>query len=153
MDYYLIPNTLAKDGSYIARLVADKSYTEDELIDRMLRKRNIVSRPDLETMIDAMKETLDEIVKEGKGLNLPWLKLSYGMKGIFATSDTTQNPTDHPLEISVTAGALLTKSAPEIQLQRITPPDFSPRIKRFTDGISKTVDSLLTPGGVFKITG
>lgn len=153
MDYYLIPNTLANDGSYIARPVVKGTYTEAELIDKILSKRNIISKPDLEAIIAALKETLAEIIKEGKGLNLPWLKLSYSIKGTFATDDSPRNAIDHPLEITVKAGALLTDTAPKIKLKRIISPDFGPRIGRFTDGISKTVNSQLTPGGIFEIIG
>ena len=153
MNYYLIPNTLTNDGSYLARLVADKSCTEGDLIDRMLSKRNIASRADLETITTLMNETLVELIKEGKRLNLPVLKLGYGMKGTFATPDAAHNATDHPLEISINPGALLTEAVTEIKLKRVTPPDFGPGIERFSDSISKTVNSLLTPGGIFKITG
>ena len=153
MKYYTTQNRLNDDGTFNARVVTNKTYTEDELIDKILRKRNIVSRPDLRGVISALKETIVEIVSEGNGLNLPWLKLSYSMKGNFATDDAVRNPDSHPLEINVNAGKLLTEILPEIKLERVTHPDFSPRILHFNDGISKTTDSKLTPGGVFNITG
>ena len=75
------------------------------------------------------------------------------MKGTFATHDAPLNATDHPLEININAGALLTEVVPEIKLKRVSSPDFGSKIGRVTDGVSKTVNSLLTPGGVFEITG
>ena len=73
MNYYTIPNKLTNDGSHSARVLVDKTYTEDELIDKILSKRTIVSKPDLEGVISALKETLIDIVKEGNGLNLPFM--------------------------------------------------------------------------------
>ena len=153
MDYYLIPNKLTDDGSYSARIVAGRSYTEDELIDKILSKRNIVSRPDLEGVMAALEEALVEIIEEGNCLNLSWLKLSYGMKGRFDSINTRRNPADHPLEISVNAGSLLADAVSKIRLLRVTTPEFGSRIVRFTDGQSKTSNTLMTPGGVFEITG
>ena len=153
MKYYTTENKLTGDGSFNARVVTDKNYTEDELIDKMLKKRNIVSRPDLRGVISALKETVLEIVSEGNGLNLPWLKLSYSMKGNFDADDAARNPDRHPLEINTNAGKLLTDILPQVKMERVTHPDFSPRILHFTDGVSETTDSQLTPGGVFDLTG
>ena len=55
------------------------NYTKKEFIDKVLSKRNIISRPDLEGVIATIEETLVEIIAEAKGLNLSWLKLSYGI--------------------------------------------------------------------------
>ena len=153
MDYYLIPNQLNKDNNYIARIVVNGTYTKDEFINKMLEKRNILSRPDLEAAVAVIEETFVEIIKEGKGLNLPLLNLNYAMKGTFSTPDARLNTADHTLEINISAGALLTEAIPEIKLKRLSSPDFGPIIRRFTDGVSKTVNSLLTPGGIFEVTG
>ena len=153
MDYYLIPNKLADDGSYIARIVAGKSYTESELIDLILSERNILSRPDLECALTALEEAIVKIVQEGNSLNLPWVKLGYGMKGRFATIDTKRNPDDHPLELNVKAGSLLTDAVAEVRLIRIHTPDFGSRIVRFIDYQSQTSNTKLTPGGMFEIIG
>jgi hypothetical protein len=68
MKYYTTENKLTNDGSYSARVLANRTYTEDELIDKMLRKRNIVSKPDLRGVMSALKETIVEIVEEGSNL-------------------------------------------------------------------------------------
>jgi len=153
MDYYLIPNTLADDGSYMARVVAGKSYTSSDLIDRVLSERNLLSRPDLEGAMAALEEAIVRIVQEGNSLNLPWLKLGYAMKGRFEGSYTKRNPENHPLEISVNAGSLLTDALAEIQLNRVHAPDFGARILRLVDHQSQTTNKRLTPGGMFKIVG
>ena len=75
MKYYTTENKLTDDGSFSARVLIDIAYNEDELIDKMLRKRNITSKPDLRGVMSALKETIVEIVEEGNGLNLSWLKL------------------------------------------------------------------------------
>jgi hypothetical protein len=153
MKYYTTENKLTGDGKFTARVITDKNYTEDELIDKMLRKRNIVSRPDLRGVISALKETVVEIVREGNGLNLPWLKIGYSMKGNFDTPDTVRSPDRNPLEINANAGAMLTDVLSEVRPERVSVPDFGPRILRFTDGVSETSNSQMTPGGVFSIIG
>ena len=153
MDYYLIPNTLADDGSYIARVVAGKSYTENDLIDLILSERNMISRPDLECAMAALEEAIVKVVQEGNSLNLSWVKLGYGMKGRFAAIDTKRKPDDHPLEISVKAGSLLADAVAAVKLIRINTPDFGSHMVRFVDYQSQTSNTKLTPGGVFEIIG
>ena len=153
MKYYTTENKLTNDGSYSARVLVDRTYTEDELIDKMLRKRNIVSKPDLRGVMSALKETLVEIVEEANNLNLSWLKLGYSMKGRFETAETARDPDRNPLEISMNAGELLTERLEKARLERILAPDFGPRIVSFTDAVSRTTKSVATPGGTFKVIG
>ena len=75
------------------------------------------------------------------------------MKGNFVADDAVRNPDRQPLEINVNAGKLLTDTLSEIELERITHPDYSPRILHIIDGVSGKIDTQLTPGGVFEITG
>ena len=153
MKYYTIENKLTNDGNYTARVLVNRTYSEDELIDEILETRNIVSKPDLKGVFSAMQETLIRLVKNGNGLNLPWLKLSYSMKGNFADADASRDPDRNPLEINVNAGAELIDILPEIRLERIIAPEFDPRIVSFTDAVSRTIKSVATPGGTFKVTG
>ncbi|MGK0309781.1 MAG: hypothetical protein ACJAYS_000606, partial [Lentimonas sp.] len=51
------------------------------------------------------------------------------------------------------AGAMLTDILSEVRPERVSVPDFGPRILRFTDGVSETSNSQMTPGGVFSIIG
>ena len=153
MKYYTIENKLTNDGSYNARVMVDRTYTEDELIDRMLQKRNIVSKPDLRGVISALKETLAEIVEEGNNLNLSWFKLGYSMKGRFDAEETVRDPDRNPLEIILNAGEFLTERLEKVRLERILPPNYTPRIVSFTDAVSGTTKSEATPGGTFKVTG
>lgn len=153
MDYYLIPNTLADDGSYIARVVAGKSYTERDLIDLILSERNVVSRPDLEAVMTALKEAMVKVVQAGGILNLSWLKFDYSIKGYFPEVDARLKPDDHRLEINAKAGSLLMDAIAAIKLRRIRTPDFGSRIIRFIDYESKTSNQGLTPGGIFEIVG
>ncbi len=153
MDYYLIPNTLADDDSYIARVVAGKSYTECQLIDLILSERTMLSRPDLEATMAALEEAIVKIVRDGNSLNLSWMKLGYSIKGRFATIDTKRKPDDHPLEINVKAGSLLTDAGAAVELKRVNAPDFGSRIVRFIDYQSQTSNTQLTPGGMFEIIG
>ena len=97
MKYYTTENKLSSGGAFTARVVTDKTYTEDDLIDKILSKRNIVSRPDLRGVISALKETIVEIVREGSSLNLSWLKMSYSMKGNFASDDAVRDPQRNPV--------------------------------------------------------
>ena len=153
MQYYTTENKLTDDGSYNARVLVNRTYTEDELIDEILETRNIVSKPDLKGVFAAIQETLTRLVKNGNGLNLSWLKLGFSMKGTFATEGTVRDPDKNPLEINVNAGAALTEVLPEVRLERIVEPDFDPRIVRFIDGVSGKTNSLATPGGIFKVVG
>ena len=153
MKYYTTENKLTNDGSYTARVLVDKTYDEDELIDAILETRNIVSKPDLKGVFAAMRETIIRIVKRGDGLNLSWLKLGYSMRGRFSSQEAVRDPDRQPLEINVNAGAELTDVLPEVSLERITVPDFSLRILRFYDSESNTTNEKATPGEMFTIGG
>ena len=153
MDYYLIPNTLAGDGSYIARVMTGKIYTLQDLIDLILRERNVLSRPDLEAAMTALEEVIVKIVRKGHSIHLPWVSFGYGMKGRFARISTKRNPNDHPLELNFRAGSRLADAIAAVELRRIHAPDFGARIIRFIDYESQTSNAKLTPGGMFEIIG
>ena len=87
MQYYTIENKLTGGGNYTARVIVNKIYTEDEVIDKLLRKRNLVSKPDLRGVMSALKDTFVDIVREGNGMNLSWMKLNFSMKGNFQTAN------------------------------------------------------------------
>ena len=153
MKYYTIENKLTDDGNYIARVVVNKAYTEDEVIDKLLRKRNIVSKPDLRGVMSALKDTFVDIIREGNGLNLSWLKLSFSMKGNFRTANAQRDPERNPLEINLNPGSLLTDTLAEVELERVTKPNFGPVITEFFDATSRTNNSRITPSEQFEITG
>ncbi len=153
MNYYLIPNTLADDGSYIARVVSGKVYTQGDLIDLILSERNIISRPDLEAMMAAQEEAIVKIVREGNSLHLPWVRFSYGMKGRFAKIGAKRNPDEHPLELNFQAGSVLKDTVSAVELKRIHAPNFGARMIRFVDYQSQTSNTKLTPNGMFEIIG
>jgi hypothetical protein len=153
MKYYTTKNMLTNDGSYIARVVVNKIYTEDEIIDKVLKKRNLVSKPDLRGVMSALKDTFVDIIKEGNGMNLPWMKVSFSMKGNFKAADTQRDPEQNPLEVNLNAGSLLTDALAEVELERMTKPSFGPVITRFFDAGSQTDNSQITPGGMFEIVG
>ena len=48
---------------------------------------------------------------------------------------------------------MLTDVLPEVRPEPVSAPDFGPRVLRFTDGVSETTNSVMTPGGVFSIIG
>jgi hypothetical protein len=153
MKYYTTENKLTDDGSYTARVVVNKAYTEDEVIDKLLRKRNIVSKPDLRGVMSALKDTFVDIIREGNGLNLSWLKLSFSMKGSFPTANAQRDPERNPLEINLNPGALLTEVIDEVELERVSKPNFGPFIEEFFDATSRTRNSRITPSEQFEITG
>ena len=153
MKYYTTKNTLTNSGNYIARVVVNKAYTEDEVIDKLLRKRNLVSKPDLRGVMSALKDTFVDIIREGNGLNLSWLKLSFSMKGNFRTANAQRDPEKNTLEINLNPGSLLTDVLDEVELERMSKPSFGPVIAGFFDATSRTNNSRITPGEQFEITG
>lgn len=153
MEYYTTENKLTNDGSFTARVLVNKAYTEDEVIEKLLRKRNIVSKPDLLGVMSALKDTFVDIIREGNGLKLSWLKLSFSMKGNFPTANAQRDPERNPLEINLNPGSLLTDILDEVELERVTKPSFGPVITEFFDATSRTNNSRITPGEQFEITG
>ena len=153
MQYYTTENKLTDDGNYTARVIVNKTYTEDEVIDKLLRKRNIISEPDLRGVMSALKDTFVEIVREGSGLNLPWMKSSFSMKGNFRTANAQRDPEQNTLELNLNPGALLTKTLAEVELERVSKPNFGPVIAEFFDSASRISNSRITPGDMFEITG
>ena len=153
MKYYTTKNKLTDDGSYTARVLVNKTYTEDEVIDKLLRKRNLVSKPDLRGVMSALKDTFVDIIREGNGLNLSWMKLNFSMKGNFSTANAQRDPERNSLEINLNPGALLTDILEEVELERVSKPSFGPIITDFFDGTSGTHNSRITPGEQFEITG
>lgn len=82
MKYYLIENKLTDETNYSARVLTERTINQDELIDKMLSKRNLVSKTDIVAVLNSYYEEIIESIEEGDNINLPLLNIGYSISGV-----------------------------------------------------------------------
>ncbi|MDR1336388.1 MAG: hypothetical protein LBK22_06130, partial [Tannerella sp.] len=68
MNYFLINNNLTSDPNDQTAIPTDiRSYTDEQIIDRIMQRGTTLTRPDLLAGIHAYQEEHGYIVEEGNG--------------------------------------------------------------------------------------
>ncbi|MGG8496850.1 DNA-binding domain-containing protein [Tenacibaculum sp. TC6] len=153
MKYYLIENKLTEETNYLARVLTERTINQEELIEKMLQKRNLVSKTDIVAVLNSFYEEIIEAVEEGDNINLPIVNIGYSISGVFETEEDSFNPDTHKLHVNLNGGKLINEAKSTIPLQRIAPPITTTVINNCKDLVSNTSNTTLTPNGLFELNG
>ncbi|CAL2088548.1 DNA-binding domain-containing protein [Tenacibaculum sp. 190524A02b] len=153
MKYYLTENNLSEETNYIARILAKPSIDQEALIDKMLSKRNLISKTDVVAVLNFYYEEIGICINEGNNLNLPLFNLSYSIKGNFESEEDYYNPEKHKLEVNIHSRKIIKNIEKHMPLEKVTVPRYVTHINTFEDYASKTINTYLTPNSIFEILG
>lgn len=154
--YRLRDNPLTEDpNDKLAQLEGVKSFTKDEIIERILNRGNTMTRTDLLAAINAYAEEIVFITEEGNTVNTPLFNTSLSISGVFTNGDDTFDPRRHTLKVKVTAGTTLKEAASKIKLVKVQGSSTVPWVTGIRDTLSTTDDasSFLKAGSVIELTG
>ena len=154
LKYTLVENFLTeRPDDYMAQTVATRTYTRDDVIDRMLQRGTLVTRTDIVAVLNNLEETVEEITDEGGTVNLPLFNTSFSVSGVFEGPMDTFDPNRHKLNVNVTKGTRMRNAEKRTKLKKTDAVTPLPNIMEVRDFVSDTVNDLLTPGGVLQLWG
>lgn len=148
------PLTEAPDDK-IAHLEGVKSFSKDEIIERILNRGNTMTRTDLLAAINAYAEEIIFITAEGNTVNTPLINTSLTISGVFINNDDTFDPRRHTLKVNVTAGTALKEAAGKIRLTKVQGTSSTPWITTVHDTLLPANDTtnVVKMGSVIELTG
>ncbi|WGH75383.1 DNA-binding domain-containing protein [Tenacibaculum tangerinum] len=153
MKYYLTENRLTEETNYVARVLTTRTINQDELIEKMLSKRNLVSKTDIVAVLNSYYEEIIESIEEGDNINLPLVNIGYSISGVFETEEDSFNADIHKLHVNLNGGKLINEIKESIPLQKITAPLTNTFITNCKDITSKTTNTTITSNGLFELNG
>ena len=155
-NYSLRDNPLTEDpNDKLAQLEGVKSFTKDQIIERILTRGNTMTRTDLLAAINAYAEEIAFITEEGNTVNTPLINTSLSISGVFTNGEDSFDPRRHTLKVNVTAGTALKEAASKIKLAKVQGNSAIPWGTGVRDTLSASDDTsgALRAGSVIELTG
>ena len=155
-DYSFWDNPLTEDPTdKVARLENVKSLTKDEIIERIVKRGNTLTRTDLLAAINAYEEEIGYITEEGNTVNTPLFNTSLSISGVFKNADDSFDPKRHTIKVNVGAGTFLKEAASKIKLTKVQSTASLPIITSVKDTLSSEGSEAFSvkAGSVIEIAG
>lgn len=154
LKYSLRENLLTPEPDDCMAQVQDvRSYSEDEIIDLMLKRGTTLSKADITAALQVYNEVVAEAVADGCAVNTPIFSTSFSISGVFNTMADSFDKTRHTISVNVNAGAALREAAKNVRPEKTEAAATGPYITEAADIVSGAVNSTLTAGGILRLTG
>jgi hypothetical protein len=154
MDYFLTDNHLTSDpDDQMAIPTNIRSYSDDQIIDRIMLRGTTLTRPDLLAAIRAYQEEHGYIVEEGNGFNTGLITAGPDIVGKFNGVTDSFDHSRHKIRYSVNFSRTIQEKVAKVKMNKVQAPNTGPIITGIRDGVSGLTDGTLTAGGVLDISG
>ncbi|WP_421921111.1 DNA-binding domain-containing protein [Marinifilum sp.] len=153
MKYYLKENQLTDENNYAARILTEKSHDLDAIIQLMLEKRNVLSRTDINAVLTAFFQIIEECIRRGENINLPIFNLAYSITGVFDEDTDVFDPEKHQINVNLTNGTQVRDAIEQVQLTKVDSVETDPVISSFIDIATQSKNDKLTKNSLFEIHG
>jgi hypothetical protein len=154
MDYFLTENHLTSDPKdQVAIPTNIRSYSDDQIIDRIMQRGTTLTRPDLLASIRAYQEEHGYIVEEGNGFNTGLINAGPGILGKFNSVTDSFDRSRHKMHYGINFSQTIQEKVAKIKMNKVQAPNTGPLITAIRDGISGQTDGTLSAGSVLDIVG
>jgi hypothetical protein len=154
MDYFLTDNHLTPDpDDQVAIPTNIHSYTDEEIIDRILQRGTTVTRADLLASIQVYHAEHGYIVEEGNGFNTGLINAGPSIAGKFNNVKDSYDHLRHNLRYSVNFSKNIREKIGKVKMTKVQAPVTGPIIVAVKDSLSGLTDGTITVGGVLDIAG
>ena len=154
LKYALIENQLTgRPDDYSAQVYASKTFDKNAFISRLLKKGYLMTKTDAIAAINAIEDTVVEILREGGTINLPLLNISFTVSGVFEGPLDNFDGKRHKLNIKLNKGVLLRETEKRIVMEKTVAVTPQPIVLEVKDSLSGKVNEMLTPNGVIEVRG
>jgi hypothetical protein len=154
MDYFLTDNHLTPDPDDQVAIPANiHSYTDEEIIDRILQRGTTLTRADLLAAIQVYHAEHGYIVDEGNGFNTGLINAGPGITGKFNNATDSYDHLRHSLHYNVNFSKSIQERIGKVKMTKVQAPVTGPIIVAIKDSLSGLTDGTLSAGGVLDIAG
>jgi hypothetical protein len=154
MDYFLTENHLTSDPDDQIAIPANvHSYTDEEIIDRILQRGTTLTRADLLASIHVYHAEHGYIVDEGNGFNTGLINAGPNILGRFNNVMDSYDSSRHKMRYNVNFSKNIQERVGKVKMSKIQAPVTGPIIAAVKDSISGLTDGTLSVGGVLDIAG
>ena len=154
LDYSLVENILTPvPDDYMAQTTGVRSYTDDEIADRIMKTGAGLTKSDILSVLQAQKEVICDIIAEGDAVNTPLFNTQPSISGVFTSASDSFDSSRHRVKINLSAGKALRDAVTKVRTKKVQVADVIPIINEVKDMISGSVNDQLTKGSVVQITG
>ncbi len=154
LDYTLVENLLTPaPDDYMAQPVNVRSYTNEEIAERILKLGAGLTKSDVLSVLEAYGEVIANIVADGGAINTTLFNAHPSVAGVFEGAMDNFDSKRHRVKLNLSQGVLLRDALAKVKTQKVQVAEPLPCILEVKDIVSGVVNEMLTPGGVIQITG
>lgn len=154
LKYSLRENLLTADPDDCMAQVQDvRSYSQDEIIDLMMRRGTTLTRADVAAVLQVYTEVVGELTADGSAVNTPLFNTSFSVAGVFTSMSDSFDKTRHTVSVNINAGTALREAVKSVRTEKTESANTDPYITEAADVVSGAVNSVLTAGGILRLVG
>ena len=154
LKYSLRENLLTADPDDCMAQVQDvRSYSQDEVIDLMMRRGTTLTRADVAAVLQVYTEVVGELTADGSAVNTPLFNTSFSVSGVFTSMSDSFDKARHTVSVNISAGTTLREAVKSVKTEKTESASTDPYITEAADVVSGAVNSTLTAGGILRLTG
>jgi hypothetical protein len=154
LEYVLEDNEQTTEpGDQRAQVINVRSYSTKELTSRIMQIGAGLTRSDITSVLEAVKQVIAAIIAEGGAVHFELFNAYPSIQGVFTSPEDSFDPSRHKIRINLHAGTALRGAVAAIKTKKVTAVVTGTIITGVTDIKSGSVNETLTPGYNVKISG
>jgi hypothetical protein len=154
VEYTLEYNELTdKPGDLRAQVINVTSYTQNDIVDRVMNIGAGLTRSDVVAVLEAEKQVIGAIIAEGGAVNTELFNAFPSISGVFDGPDEAFDHSKHKVRINLHPGVVLRSAVSSVKTKRIAAVVTGSVITSVTDLKTGSVNGALTPGRDLRLSG
>jgi hypothetical protein len=154
LEYTLEDNELTdKASDFRAQVINVTSYTQNDIVERILNIGAGLTRSDVASVIEAEKQVITGIIAEGGAVNTELFNAFPSISGVFETPDEAFDNSKHKIRINLQPGVALRSAVSQVKPKRVAAVLSGTIITSVMDIKTGSVNGTLTPGRDIKVSG
>ncbi len=154
INFSLYKNNLTSEANQFRAVVQSVGTIDyDGVIDQVVKQNSTVTRADVLAVLDNFFTTIEGLLLLGFNVNTPGANYRVGIKGGFDGQTDSFTPGRNSVEASINPSARLRRTMQSAQVQKQESSERLPRPLNYTDLNTGQLNSLVTPGGMGRLTG
>ena len=154
LEYLLLDNKLTTaPDTCTARTHNVRTILLDEFIARMTGRGLTLTDTEVQSVFNEFQHLLIEFLEEGCAINIPFLKISPSITGVFNNADDTFDPARHSLRLNASLGSGIVVDMRKIKMQKVKSGAIQPDIASVKDYQSMQMNEIIHRNGTVEIKG
>ncbi len=154
IKFALFKNYLTSDpDDYMAVVQNQQVFTREDIVKDMIERGSTVTKADALSTLQEFEESVKRLALSGGIIQDPLFRIGTSIKGVFNNITETFNRSKHYVRLNIRPGRVLKEITGAIKVEKVEATSPSPNVQQFKDFTSKTIDEIVTPGGVGELIG